>query len=427
MSFYVLDEDQEDVETAESAWQPWDGKQDRPPGVDASVRVDIMFRNGVVNEAGRIGSWTWRHRSNPMDSDIVSWRLHNDETAGASQRPAVASPAKSKPVIDRLWIAWGGNPGNADTPPRDLPKGGRIQVVFRNNTSETHDDPEDVSWNLDPPGSVASTYDVVYYRSAPDEVLPPPGWRAWRGDSSDMKGDMPRGVDRDTGVNVLYRDGSTRDAERAGEIVWHWTDDVDDVIAFFVVEKEGKTEESEVEIPDDFTEWVPSTTNSSKDDNDNIYPSELSLNDEVEVIDRDGDKREGQVEEIVWEHEETGGDVVGYRVIKKGIPAGWTEWRGSVTPPRFSRMMIMLRGSHKLFSANEGDRDALRWSHDGNDGDIVAFKPLDEGEIYLDIPHSANQIANAIDLFVSKYGRSHPEEAEILRKVSRMVFSRRNR
>lgn len=98
----------------------------------------------------------------------------------------------------------------------------------------------------------------------------------------------------------------------------------------------------------------------------------------IQVKYRDGESHKAKVKEFMWGHDQVGGDILAYRILKEPEEEGWIEWKGNETCPvnPQARVEVKFRsGLTKQCSAAILDcrRRASHW------WDIMAYRVLPEG------------------------------------------------
>lgn len=79
---------------------------------------------------------------------------------------------------------------------------------------------------------------------------------------------------------------------------------------------------------------------------------------------------------LKWSHDNFAGDIVAYRVVCNELPAdadGWVEWRGGECPVAVAQSIDMRFRDGRVYHVVR-NADDLRWWHDGNGGDIIAYR-----------------------------------------------------
>lgn len=83
-------------------------------------------------------------------------------------------------------------------------------------------------------------------------------------------------------------------------------------------------------------------------------------------------KRHFEVDPVSEEWDGPGGS---YRIVKAD-PEGWIEWQGGECPlPESARVEVRHEDGDQLMAC-AGKGAAAGWSHDGVDGDIIAYRPV---------------------------------------------------
>ena len=130
-----------------------------------------------------------------------------------------------------------------------------------------------------------------------------------------------------------------------------------------------------VQIPEGFTPW-----------DGKAFP--VSPSTEVEVMHADGSISSSLARDLCWLNSEDEYRIIAYRVLqeekpKMKIPEGFTPCEGGECPVPGERVDVILRNGNR----GPCTATALKWSHSGSDGDIFAYRVIEEEK-----PQRANDI-----------------------------------